>query len=116
MEHDRGKSEDLPIACTLTPPDFAAKREWLLPGLLAEASGREPIPGGFRWQFRPRPNLVQEAGSVIETEHQCCRFLRFRLLIEPGDGPVSLEVTGPIGTEDFLLSLLEMNAETSPRT
>jgi hypothetical protein len=51
--------------------------------------------------------LVKEAAAVIEAEHRCCRFLRFLLLVEPGDGPVWLEVTGPQGTEDFLSALVD---------
>jgi hypothetical protein len=49
----------LPIACTLTPADFAAMRNGLLPGLLAKASGKESIPGGFRWRFDPQADLVK---------------------------------------------------------
>lgn len=62
--------------------------------------------GGFRWRFSPQADLVREVGAVIEAEHRCCRFLRFHLLVEPGDGPVWLEVTGPEGTDDFLSTLL----------
>ena len=51
----------LPVACTLTPADLAARRG---------------------------------------------RFLRFALTIEPGDGPVTLAVTGPEGTPEFLEALL----------
>jgi hypothetical protein len=39
--------------------------------------------------------------------------VRFLLLVEPGDGPVWLEVTGPEGTEDFLSTLLDTMPETS---
>ena len=115
MSPERETNEDLPIACTLTPGDLAAMRAGLLPGLLAEASACEPISGGFRWRFNPRVNLAKEAGSVIDAEHHCCRFLRFRLLVEPGDGPVYLEVTGPAGTEEFLTALVDIKGETSPR-
>jgi hypothetical protein len=113
MNQQREKSVSLPIACTLTPVELAAMRNGLLPGLLARASAKEPLPGGFRWRFDPQADLVKEAAAVIEAEHRCCRFLRFLLLVEPGDGPVSLEVTGPEGTEDFLSTLLDTRPETS---
>jgi len=101
------------VACTLTPAEFAATRNGLLPGLLARASAREPLPGGFRWRFHPQADLVKDAAAVIDAEHRCCRFLRFLLLVEPDDGPVWLEVTGPEGTEDFLSTLLDARPETS---
>lgn len=103
----------LPIACTLTPAELAAMRNGLLPGLLARASAKEPIPGGFRWRFDPHDDLVKEVAAVIDAEHRCCRFLSFLLLVEPGDGPVRLEVTGPEGTEEFLSTLLDTSPGTS---
>ena len=112
MNQEREESGSLPIACTLTPAELAAMRTGLLPGILARSSAKEPIPGGFRWRFDPQANLVREAAAVIDAEHRCCRFLRFLLLVEPGDGPVWLEVTGPEGTEDFLSTLLD----TTPGT
>ena len=107
MKQERKENARLPIACTLTPAELTAMRTGLLPGLLARSSAKAPIPGGFRWRFDPQANLVQEAAAVIEAEHRCCRFLRFVLLVEPGDGPVWLEVTGPEGTESFLDTLLD---------
>jgi len=114
MKREREHGVSLPIACTLTPGELAAMRDGLLPGLLSKASARERIPGGFRWRFSPQVNLVKEAGAVIDAEHRCCRFLRFRLLVEPGDGPVWLEVTGPEGTEDFLSRLVDITPGISP--
>jgi len=110
------KRLDIPIACSLTPAEFAAMRDGLLPGLLGQATSRNPIPGGYRWLFEPRSDLLKEAAAVLEAEHRCCRFLRFVLVVEPGDGPVSLEITGPEGTETFLTALLETSglSGTSP--
>ena len=96
---------NLPIACTLTPAELTAMRDGLLPGLLARASEKQPVPGGFRWRFDPNPTLIRDAAAVIEAEHRCCRFLRFLLIVEPGDGSVWLEVTGPEGTTEFLTML-----------
>ncbi len=107
MSDSRGKSSDPPIACTLTPGELAARRDQLLPGLLAAATEREPVPGGFRWRFDASEDLLSRVATVIEAERHCCRFLRFVLSVEPSGGPIWLEVTGPPGTEDFLNTLLE---------
>ena len=115
MSQERTENESLPIACTLTPAELATMRNGLLPGLLARAHEKEPILGGFRWRFDPQDDLVKEAAAVIDAEHRCCRFLRFLLLVEPGDGPVWLEVTGPEGTAGFLSKLLDTTAGTSNR-
>ncbi len=107
MSPERDDNASLPIACTLTPAELAGMREGLLPGLLSGASAREHVAGGSRWRFEARAGLLKEVAAVVEAEHRCCRFLRFLLTAEPGDGPVWLEVTGPEGTEDFLSTLLE---------
>lgn len=98
---------ELPIACDLGPAELATRRDQLLSGLLARAGAREPIAGGFRWRFEPADGLVQEIAAIVDAEHRCCRFLRFVLRVEPGDGPIGLEVTGPDETAEFLSALLD---------
>jgi hypothetical protein len=115
MEQGRGQNVSLPIMCTLTSAELAAMRDGLLPGLVARACARELIDGGFRFEFAPQPDLLKEAAAVIDAEHRCCRFLRFLLLVEPGEGPVWLEVTGPEGTSEFLAGLLAAASETANR-
>ena len=108
MEHDRNAASlNLPIACSLTLDELVAMRNSLLPGLLARANAQESIPGGFRWGFEPTLDMAKEIGAVIDAERRCCPFLRFLLIVEPGDGSVWLEVTGPDGTRNFLKTLLE---------
>jgi hypothetical protein len=48
---------------------------------------------------------VASLGQLITVERECCPFLRFNLRLEPGEGPIWLELTGPSGTKDFLNSL-----------
>ena len=93
---------DLPIACTLTPDELRRGRESLLPGLFARAEGHEAIDGGFRFRFASDPGLLTAIGATIDAERRCCRFLRFQVTAEPDAGTVSLDVTGPPGTAEFL--------------
>ena len=115
MNQETGTSEGLPVACTLTSEEVAAMRDDLLPGFLGGATARERIDGGFRWRFAPAEDLVRKAAAVIEAEHRCCRFLRFALVVEPGDGPVWLQVTGPEGTDQFLSQFAGTTADASGR-
>lgn len=85
MSKDREESSSRPIACTLTPGEFAPLRDGLLPVLLCKARAQEPIPGGFRWRFNPEARLLNVAAAVIDAEHRCCRFLRFVLRVEEGE-------------------------------
>jgi hypothetical protein len=93
---------DMPIACTLSSSDLARRQADLRTGALAAAVAVEPIPSGLRWRFGPGSEIVTRLASLIEAERQCCGFLRFTLAAEPGLAGVTLEVTGPEGTRDFL--------------
>jgi hypothetical protein len=98
--------KELPISCELTPAELAARREGLLPGLLAQAKERVNLSNGVRLRFAPSGELLAAAAKAIDAERQCCRFLRFVLTIEPGSGDMWLEVTGPEGTADFLATIM----------
>lgn len=114
MSHTREDIDSLPVACTLTPDQLASRREDLLPGLVSRARDATRVAGGFRWRFEAEGGLLSELATVIDEERRCCRFLRFQLLVEPGGGPVWLEVTGPEGTEGFLSSLVDAAGAGTP--
>jgi hypothetical protein len=97
---------ELPIACALTPAEITARRMALLPGLLSRAEERTTLPDGFRWRFVASGELLAAAAETINTERQCCRFLRFVFTVEPDGGPMWLEIRGPQGTLEFLESLI----------
>ncbi len=97
---------DLPIVCTLTSAELRSRGAQLLPGLVARAIRRLPVTNGVRWSFAPAEGVLAELARVIDAERQCCRFLRFVVAAEPDGGPISLEVTGPPGTAQFLDQLV----------
>lgn len=96
---------DLPVACALNPAELTWRRDTLLPGIVARAESVEPLPEGARWRFAPSSEFFVAVAAVIDAERRCCPFLRFDLVVEPGGGPVWLDVTGPPGTAAFLAAL-----------
>ena len=97
---------DLPVACTLGPAALKARREGLLADLFSRARAIEDLPHGCRVRFAAAPDIVPLIARAVDAERQCCRFLRFQIVVEPGDGPVTLELTGPPGTREFLEGLI----------
>ena len=98
---------ELPIACTLSEDSLRARGSGLLAQVAHCASAITKIPAGYRLEFTAEPDTLSLLAMMIEAERQCCRFLRFDLRVEPNIGPVSLELTGPEGTQAFLEALFE---------
>jgi hypothetical protein len=97
---------DLPVVCALTPAAVKARREGLLSRLVEQAEARAELPDGYRLRFAASGHALASIAETIDAERQCCRFLRFSLTVEPDGGPVSLDLTGPSGTREFLAALL----------
>jgi hypothetical protein len=97
---------DFPIACTLDAAKLAGRRDALLPGLARYATGVCWRTNGVRLTFEFDAQTLGRIADVIAAEHHCCLFLRFQLTIEPGEEPVTLDISGPGGTMEFLESLL----------
>jgi hypothetical protein len=98
---------DLPVVCTLQPGELNARATELLPGVVAAATSRQPIETGFRFEFQASSGVLSSIVRMIDAERQCCQFLRFQLTVEAAGGPVVLDVTGPAGSKEFLLGMLD---------
>ena len=105
MIKDPERIVDLPVVCTLTPATVATRKAALLPGLAGRADSREETASGIR--LRLPPDALSAIFETVDAERQCCRFLQFRITIEPDGGPIWLELAGPPGTCAFLAALLE---------
>ncbi len=98
---------DLRVTCTLSPEALTARRQGLLAELLRRADAHEEFTNGHRWSFAATDDIFAMILTMVEAERRCCRFLRFQIIVEPGGGPVSVELTGPPGTREFLAALVE---------
>jgi hypothetical protein len=93
---------DRPIACTLEPGQLRERLDGLLGRLAALASERQLLDDGVVLRFESAAADLPLLLQVLQAERQCCRFLTFRLAFEPELGPITLEMTGPPGTREFL--------------
>ena len=98
--------KELPVTCTLQPDELRTRREGLLAELGSRVRGREDRGDGVRLEFAPGGDTLALIASVVDAERKCCRFLRFGIQVEPDDGPIYLDLTGPPGTREFLEGVL----------
>ena len=97
----------MPVACSLTPDALRARREGLLKELLRLTTVRERLPEGLRVRFAASTETLAKIAQAVEAERLCCRFLHFTITVEPDAGPMTLELTGPPGTQEFVEALLD---------
>lgn len=102
---DHPSMSGLPIACTLGPAAIAARREDLLGTLVRRAEERIDLPNGDRVRFNSEAGLLRTIADVIEVERQCCRFLRFEVIVESDQRSIWLEFGGQPGSREFLAPL-----------
>ena len=98
---------DLPVVCTLSPAALNARRQNLLGGLWARAAAIHDVANGYRLEFAADVDVLSFIAQTIDAERQCCRFLRFRVTVEPDGGPVRLDLSGPPGAREFLAQMVE---------
>ena len=109
MKTMAGETE--PVACSLDAEELKSRQGSLLPGLAAHVRAIQETPDGYEFEFAASREMLGQLVGVIDAERQCCRFLKFELIVEPADGPVKLRLGGPPGTREFLANLLKLRAD-----
>jgi hypothetical protein len=57
---------------------------------------------GYAFAFPNETEFISQLAEFISMERLCCPFLEFSLQILPEPTPISLSLTGPTGTQEFL--------------
>jgi hypothetical protein len=69
---------------------------------------REALPNGLA--FRLPSDSLNAVARFVANERKCCPFITFEITVEPGDGAVSLRMTGPDGTRAVLEAELDLQS------
>ena len=92
-----------PLACVpsaIAPAERAA--HFALIRRLFKEEAQERIEMGSGYKFRFPAASFDALTHFISNERRCCPFLSFELTVEPADAGLSLKLTGPEGTREFL--------------
>ena len=97
----------LPLQCSLDRKELQTRQAELLPGLMRRASSGAFMSDGLRLRFAAHPDLLPDIARTIELERRFCRFLNFTIDVEPGETGITLLVSGPVGTGEYLARLMK---------
>jgi hypothetical protein len=106
-------SADIAIACRLSDPEFRRREATLLALFKSAVIVTEELPDGYAFRVPGDKKGMALVCELIVAERECCPFLTFEVTAQPNMGAVSVRMTGPAGTKDFLKVIL-CNSEKSP--
>lgn len=97
-------TQESPLVCNMGM-FTAAERESHVQAtvrLIQSVQDKQAAENGFRLVFPNESRTITGLAEFISNERRCCPFLEFTLKIAPNDRPISLLLTGPKGTQEFL--------------
>src|SRR5438093_1890023 len=84
-----------PIACTLSETEMRERRLAIQEAIRARAIDVTQLPDGYAYSFQAASECLMQLSRLVDLERQCCQFLTFRIIVEAGEAPIRLEITGP---------------------
>ena len=97
---------DLPISSTLTEAELRQRRREILDRVKTAAIKTTELPVGYAYEFTPDAELLAMLGRLIALEHECCRFLTFKISLEAGKTSVILEITSSPDVKPVIANFL----------
>ena len=94
---------DTPLACVadaISANERSAHFELIRTLLALGSMRRRAMHDGYEFEF-PADSFA-DLCRFVENERKCCPFLSFTLGLTPNGGPVTLQLSGPKGTREFL--------------
>ena len=93
---------DIRIACCLSDAELSKRVATLVARFESAMLATEELPDGYAFRVPGDKKWMALLCEAIVAERECCSFLTFELTAQPNMGPVSVRVTGPAGTKEFL--------------
>jgi len=106
MKRDSG---DIPVACCLSDAELRAREATLLAQFKSALTATEELPDGYIFRLPGEKGLFAQVADLIIAERECCPFLTFQLIAEPTMGALTVRMTGPDGTKEFLRTLFKLD-------
>jgi hypothetical protein len=100
------RENNSPIACALTDAQLVRRKEQVAGDIWSGATHKTELQDGYEFAFPGTDEWVDRLLQFVKAERQCCRFFLFELIFAPNTGPITLRLSGPDGTKQFMESML----------
>src|ERR1700745_4212234 len=97
---------NLPLVCCLTTAELRDREATLLAQFRSGVVETEELPDGYAFRIPGDASWIRLFAVLIVGERDCCPLLFFELAAEPNKGPITVRVTGPDSTKEFLRTIL----------
>jgi hypothetical protein len=94
--------DNLPMACSLEAPELREREATLLAQFRSGVLEREELQDGYAFRIPGDASWIRLVAELIVAERECCPFLAFDLAAQPNRGQLTVRVTGPAGTKEFV--------------
>jgi hypothetical protein len=95
---------NLPVICQLPDAERREREATLLSRFRSGVESTEELEDGYSFRLPGEKNWLMLVADLMIAERECCPFLRFQLIAEPQMGVLTVRITGPEGTKQFLQS------------
>lgn len=96
--------ENVSVTCKLTTPELQEREKTVIAEIKKLVVKRVETTNGVRYSFNDSDSTIDLLANFIKTERVCCSSFEFNLVVGQSEGFVTLELTGPEGTKDFIES------------
>ena len=95
---------DTPLVCNMDVFTSAQREAHIqtTTELIQALQSVQEVKNGYEFTFPNETEFISKIAEFISNERLCCPFLKFTLNILSNREPVSLSLTGPLGTQEFL--------------
>jgi hypothetical protein len=95
---------NFPIMCSLSDAEKREREATLLARFKSGVTATEELHDGYCFRIPGDKEWLALAAELMMAERECCPFLTFQLTAEPQMGALTIRITGPDGTKEFLRS------------
>lgn len=95
---------DAPLVCNMDVFTPAQHQSHILKTtqLFQAVKGVQEVENGYAFTFPNELEVISKIAEFIWNERLCCPFLNFTVNVDSTNEPLSLTLTGPSGTPEFL--------------